>query len=474
MADDNFDFDKIVDAVTQRVQADAKAKGNGTDPDPDLVEMNDKYTVIQIGGKARVVWFEDSPVFRGSCIPVFSTFKDFREFLDRRKKAVVRGDKLEQVGIGTWWLKHDGRAQRGGIVYAPGQETPDKINLWQGFSCKPSEGECGMFLDHLHNVVCGGNAETFEYALNFMAHNVQYPGCPGEVALVLRGPEGAGKGTIIRQLGQLFGVHYLHVWQAKHLTGHFNSHLQHCSCLYADEAFYAGDRQHESTLKALITEPTLMIEPKGLEAYPMRNCIHLYMTSNSEWVVPAGAMARRFLVLDVASGKIRDFGYFTRFAEEMDGGGREALLDLLLNRDISKFNIRDVPLTKGLADQKRYSRRGVDQLIEIIAHDGDLPCAHSSLANVAVTGGEGDGRGFYAAAKKMVPDLRYLSSSAISQALRETWGCARWRSAQQRGIEFPPLKELRAKFDRHHGPQEWGEPDSWQLPENGVTHADTF
>jgi hypothetical protein len=136
-----------------------------------------------------------------------------------------------------------------------------------------------------------------------MAHNIQYPDRPGEVALVIRGEEGAGKGTIVKQLGRIFGVHYLHVWQAKHLVGNFNAHLQHCSCLYADEAFYAGDRQHESTLKALITEPTLMVEPKGLNPYQVRNCIHLYMTSNSDWVVPAGAMARRFLVLDALKDK---------------------------------------------------------------------------------------------------------------------------------------------------------------------------
>ena len=52
---------------------------------------------------------------------------------------------------------------------------------------------------------------------------------------------------------------------AKHLVGHFNAHLQHCSVLFADEAFFAGDRSHESVLKGLITEETLLIEPKGVD-----------------------------------------------------------------------------------------------------------------------------------------------------------------------------------------------------------------
>jgi hypothetical protein len=118
-----------------------------------------------------------------------------------------------------------------------------------------------------------------------------------------------------------------------------------------------------------------------------------------------------------------------------------------------------------LADEKRFSRRGVDQLIEIIAHDADLPDGHPIIANVALTGREGEGKGFYASAKKMVPDLRYASSSTITKILEEAWDCERWRSARQRGIKFPPLKRLRTKFDERHGQQEWSGPDEWQLPE---------
>ena len=70
--------------------------------------------------------------------------------------------------------------------------------------------------------------------------------------------------------------------------------------LFADEAFFAGDRSHESILKALITEETLMIEPKGVDPFAVRNCLHLIMSSNNDWVIPAGADARRYFVLGVS------------------------------------------------------------------------------------------------------------------------------------------------------------------------------
>jgi hypothetical protein len=35
--------------------------------------------------------------------------------------------------------------------------------------------------------------------------------------------------------------------------------------LFADEAFWAGDRKGEGALKRMVTEPTLFIEQKGID-----------------------------------------------------------------------------------------------------------------------------------------------------------------------------------------------------------------
>ena len=458
MTDDNFDFDKLVEAAAQRAeQKRQQHEANGADalPDADLARMNKDYAVVQIGGKTRVMWREESPVQKGCRIAVYAKLADFAAFHNREKKTVLVDGKLKQVGMGAWWISHPERTQYDGVVYAPNRSPVGKLNLWEGFACEPAKGGCGRYLDHLFHVVCRGNDEHCNYFLNFMAHNVQYPDRPGGVAVVLRGPEGAGKGIAIQNFGSLFGIHYRHVVQAAHLVGKFNAHLQHCSCLYADEAFFAGDRQHESTLKALITEPTLMIEQKGLDAYPAKNCIHLFTSSNNDWVVPAGAKARRFFMLDVSDKKLKDYDYFDQIIREWKDGGDAALLDLLLSRDISHFNIRDVPQTAALGEQKQFSRRGIDQFIEIVASQGELPCAHAGHANIAITSGEERGEGFYAASKKLVRDLGYSSAEVISRALKD-WGCKKWRDAARRGIEFPPLGDLRKMFDERHGAQEWG------------------
>jgi hypothetical protein len=88
---------------------------------------------------------------------------------------------------------------------------------------------------------------------------------------------------------------------------------------------------------------------------------------------------------------MQDGDYFGAIAREMNNGGREALLDLLLNRDLSEFDVRKVPHTAALAEQKAHSRRGIDRLIECVANSGLLPAAHMVHRNVAITSGEEEG-----------------------------------------------------------------------------------
>jgi Family of unknown function (DUF5906) len=429
--------------------------------DPDLTKMNEQYAVIRIGGKTRVVWFEQSEAHPGCTVAVFSTINDFRAFHAHPKKIVARNGKLRRVGIGQWWIDHERRRQYNGLIYAPNVDAPitsGKLNLWKGFSCKPRPGKCDLFLAHLQHNVCCGNRQYYGYLLDWMADATQHPDRQGGVAVVMRGKEGTGKGVAAKQFGQLFGSHFRHIVHAKHLTGHFNAHLQHCSLLFADEAFYAGDRSHEPILKALITEETFLIEPKGIDPFPVRNCVHLIMSSNNDWVIPAGADARRYFVLDVGDAHMQDHPYFAAIAYEMENGGREALLHLLLSRDLKDFNVRRVPQTEALAEQKTHSRRGVDRLVEIVCHNGHLPWVHDFLPDVAVTSGEEDGEGFYSAARKLVPDFKHVSSIVISRTLKKHWECASWKAPNKRGIQFPPLARLRELFDERHGKQEWPDP----------------
>ena len=109
-------------------------------------------------------------------------------------------------------------------------------NLWSGFAVDPSEGDWSLLRNHIELVVCGGNKEHSEYLLNWIARCFQEPSRPGEVAIVLRGGKGCGKGILFRWIVRAWGQHGIQIFNAKHLVGNFNSHLRDAVFLFADEA----------------------------------------------------------------------------------------------------------------------------------------------------------------------------------------------------------------------------------------------
>jgi Family of unknown function (DUF5906) len=281
-------------------------------------------------------------------------FSDFEKF--HRNRLVKVGDKFQPAA--TVWLRHPDRRQYiRGVTFDPSgnHRDPEVVNLWQGFAVEPKAGCWDLMQRHIFEVLCASSQDLFDYLMNWMARLVQFPAQQGEVAIVLKGIEGTGKGILARALLHILGQHALTISHAKHLTGNFNAHLRDCVFLFADEAFYAGDRAHVGVLKALITEPTLTIEAKYANAVQAPNFTHILMASNETWVVPASLEARRFLVLLTASSKVGNRAYFTAIHTQMLAGGYQAMLHDLLRRDLTDFNVRDVPNTEGLQEQKKLS-----------------------------------------------------------------------------------------------------------------------
>ena len=98
---------------------------------------------------------------------------------------------------------------------------------------------------HVWDVLASGDPKAAEYIFRWTAWGFQHPGELAEVALALRGGKGSGKGVFGNAISRCFGEHALHIFYQNHLTGNFNGHLRSCLFLFADEAFFAGDRQGE-------------------------------------------------------------------------------------------------------------------------------------------------------------------------------------------------------------------------------------
>ena len=107
-----------------------------------------------------------------------------------------------------------------------------------------------------------------------------------------------------------------------------------------------GTLRAEGVLKDFITNDQQLLEFKGKDIIKINNYSRLLVTSNHDWVVPAGLGERRFAVFDVGSEHKEDHKYFGLIEKQLENGGYEALLYHLLNVDLSKVNLRAVQFFK--------------------------------------------------------------------------------------------------------------------------------
>jgi hypothetical protein len=324
-----------------------KADGGFTERDNAIEEINQSHALVLAGSKA-VVLQEYVDEYGESNIRLLSS-EDFNKWHGNRFIQTEDGRKpLSRV-----WLSSPKRRQYEGIAFSPNGAPNGYYNLWRGFAVEPSaEGSCQLLLGHIFNNVCQGNEDLYWWVIGWFAQMVQEPEIKLGTALVLRGKQGCGKTIVGSMFGKLFGHHYVQVADPRYIVGRFNSHMSSALFLHCDEGFWAGDKAAEGKLKDLVTGEHQLIEFKGKEPIKVRNLIRLFVTSNNGWVVPAGFEERRFCVLDVSDAHIQDSTYFSALFEQMENGGYEALLHFLQQFDLTKVNLRQIPQTSALTEQK--------------------------------------------------------------------------------------------------------------------------
>jgi len=322
-----------------------------------IADFNQRYSVVNEAGKVWIFEWRLDPVLKREVLDRIS-HADFRRLYENRWIDVLTADKkIVNKNVADLWLAAPGRRQYlDGVTFDPTRLAPaGYMNLWRGFAVEPVPGNWSLMRQHIESIICAGVSNHADYVFDWLARLFQEPNSAGEVAVVMRGELGCGKGIFGRWIWRAFGQHGLQIFNPTQLVGRFNEHLRDCVFLFADEAFFAGDKEHQGVLKGLITEPFLPIEGKYQRVVLVKNMLHLLMGSNNDWVVPASAKERRFCVLDVPDMKCGDLAYFDAVERQMENGGLAAMLHDLLNRNIANFQVRNVPQTEALRDQKLLS-----------------------------------------------------------------------------------------------------------------------
>ena len=425
-----------------------------------IERVNLKHAVIgNYGQRTAVLSWERWAVDGRVLIPTFQKFDDFKRRYLNQYVQVVGVNNTRHVSVGEYWLKSPERGIAfNGVVFEPGRpQIVDgyRLNVWRGFAVVPRRGSWRKFLRHIYRVLGNGDRAAGRYILRWCAWAIQNPGRAAEAVLVLKGEEGAGKGTLARVLLRIFGVHGLPVSDAKHLTGAFSGHLQFCAFLFLDEAFWAGDAKHEGRLKALVTEETISIEPKYFTPFSVTNCLHILMSSNSDWVVPAGQKARRYSVIEVSDARVGDFEYFDDLNDELENGGIEAFAWDMLHFDLRGWHPKQIYKSAALMEQKRQTLRGLDVWMEAILQEGKLPVPlNGKYPNRCLS------EHLLTSAQQYD---KFTNDTRVTNYLKRYMAVERFNVKVARGWMFPSLGECRARWEaRFDGAWEWYDDiDEW-------------
>jgi hypothetical protein len=454
--------------------------------DPVIAGLNEEYGYVVSGDKSAVIWEHVDE--KG--IPIFNLLlpNTFHEKLANYTLTIpvenAKGEIVaKQIQASEYWFRHEDRRQYDGVVFTPSESVSTRhYNLWNGWAVKPIRGDCGRFLEHLYENACQRNQAYFDWVLAWFADIFQNPTDKKGTSLVFRGDVGVGKTIIGKYLRALLGFHYVLANDPRYVLGQFNSHIVRCLLLHADEAFWAGDKKSEGKLKDLVTGDLQYIEYKFREAFPVANHVRLMVSGNPDWLVPASLKERRFATFDFGTKHQKDYSYFAQIDREMRTGGAEALLYHLLDLNIVP-NLREIPVTQTLMDQKMASMSSEQSWWYGVLRDGMLPGDFDGggevykdlLYDSYVDGARKSGAsrrsyqvqlGYFL--QKVVGGVSFgLRTQDTDIVLWKVTGRQPEKFALRRKWCFPTLEECRRAFSAMcPGLPEWSEPKTWQKDKN--------
>ena len=332
-------------------------------------------------------WVEDVLIHKYkksfSADKAFSGAYGYLEGIPYRSK-----DKNGDICIKTFdgrrlWAKHpDCDRRHGRLVLLPEQEgEAQDYNTWSKYEIdwlresNPEVVPCSrypaMFREYILNGLCSGDKKAADYLINLLAFCRQKPHIKPQVGIQIRSSDrGSGKSLLTEILRDYVGD--THFCKAKRTTveGNHNEELATSKINVFDEVVFSGDKKTCNMIKDMITSSTIQINPKNRKAYSIESYALFIFLTNNEVIMETVKNDRRFLQLDNSRSKyIQDFNFFSKVAvrdfytKELNLERLFALDDLLLNRDLSRFRVTDVPVTKATEDQIELSMHPLEEFL---------------------------------------------------------------------------------------------------------------
>lgn len=274
------------------------------------------------------------------------------------------------------------------VVFDPsGQPSSECVNLFRGMPKWPaSGGTCDKLLELLQ-YLCGeaqqDQAPITDWVLRWIAYALQHPGAKMQTAIVMHGPEGAGKNLFWGAVRDMYGEYGSLITQAE-IESPYNAWLSQRLFLIANEVVSRQElRHHVGRLKNLITEPELPISEKYMPLRYEANHVNIAFLTNELQAMLLGPDDRRNMVIRTPREALPDF--YRDVAAELAGGGVGAFHRYLMDFECGDFGAHTKPLRTAAKDDLIELGLSSTQGFQRQLHDGLLhplpygPCLATDL-----------------------------------------------------------------------------------------------
>lgn len=232
----------------------------------------------------------------------------------------------------------------------------EEFNLFPGFKAtfqkkltlEQATLICKPILDHIYIILANDNKEYGDYILEWFMKPIRDLK-RNLVMLVIKGPEGVGKGIFFNFIHEYVAGRNISVQinGIKPIVQKHNTLLGGKLFCFISEITNKDsgiskpiEDEDMEKLKGLITDPYVIIEPKGVDSFETENISNLVLSTNSKCPFKIKEETRRFGMIET-SEEVKDKEYF------------DDLIDKIMNQEVGDAFYTMSRLSKPLCNLKK-------------------------------------------------------------------------------------------------------------------------
>ena len=248
----------------------------------------------------------------------------------------------------------------------------------------PEPGDTSLWdklLDHYFN----DNTKYKEHFLDWLAYQLQHPGEKIRHALILVSTQfQVGKGSIWRAIKLMFGSHNAREIDVGQALDKSKGYLTNSQVVLIDEMQSAGKFDEKTALlnnlKRIITEEHISSRALYIDYKIVKSCTNYLLFTNHKDALSLPPNEVRYWVYISEQSRLND-KFYADYHTWLDNGGAKAILDSLLDREISEdFKPKGVaPDTPFRSQMSKGGEHPLTKIIRQLYEEQQYPFAEDQI-----------------------------------------------------------------------------------------------